>query len=138
MNTSEDETVKISTKQKCSSVENLIEMLEGDEIDKENYEGSTNDIEDECSEKLMRPSDIKQEAIHPELETIDEDDLDESGILDEEESDYEVNEGNDDSKNDDETNSPKKPKTTKNSMKKKAPEILIPQMVSKKGYLYSF
>lgn len=131
--TVENEVEKNTEKRKCSSVENLIEMLEDDDIDKDNDECTTNDIEEDCSQKLIGPADIKQEAIHPDLENIDEeDDLDESGILDEEESEYDGNDENDDIKNDDETSSSKKPKITKNSMKKKAPEILIPQMVSDK------
>lgn len=104
-------------------------MLEGDK-DNEN-EGTNNDIEEDCTQKLIRPSDIKQEAIHTDLENIDDDDLEGSTMLDDDDdSDYEGNEGNDDSKNGGESNSPKKSKINKNSVKKKTPEILIPQMVS--------
>jgi hypothetical protein len=112
--------------QKCSSVDNLIEMLEDD--CKDNNDVSI-DIEEECSQKLIQPADIKQEAIIGDLENIDEDDdLDDSAILDDDDSDYE---GNDDCKNDGaESSSPKKQKMTKNTLKKKTPEILIPQMVS--------
>lgn len=116
----------IEKQQKCSSVDNLIEMLEDD--CKDNLVSLN--IEEECSQKLIQPADIKQESIiHPDMENIDEDDdLDGSAILDEEDSDYE---GIEDSKNDDaESSSPKKPKMTKSSLKKKTPEILIPQMVS--------
>lgn len=133
----ENEVEKNIEKRKCSSVENLIEMLEDDDIEKDNDESTTNDIEEDCSQKLIGPADIKQEAIHHDLENIDEDELDESGMLDEEESEYDCNEENDDTKNDDETSSSKKPKITKNSLKKKAPEILIPQMVSDK-YIYIY
>lgn len=128
-------------KQKCSSVENLIEMLEDDDDDdnnnKDNDEGTTNDIEEICSQKIIQPSDIKQEALHPELENIDEDDdgLDDSPLLDEDDSDYD---GNDDSKNGNESSSPKKPKVIKHPMKKKTPEILIPQMVNLKLLLFGF
>lgn len=129
-----------------TSVQNLIEMLEED--DKDNNDETTNDIEEDCPQKLIQPSDIKQEAIHSDLENIDnmenidnienienienidedvdEDDLEGSTILDDDDSDYE---GNNESKNGGESSSPKKPKITKNSVKKKAPEILIPQMV---------
>jgi len=113
--------------QKCSSVDNLIEMLEDD--CKDNNLVSIN-IEDECSQKLIQPADIKQESLlHADMENIDEDDdLDGSAILDADDSEYE---GIDDSKNDDaESGSPKKPKMTKSSLKKKTPEILIPQKVS--------
>jgi len=97
-------------------------------------------MEEECTQKLIQPADIKQESImHADMENIDEDDdLDESAMLDEEDSDYE---GIDDSKNDsvdgvEESSSPKKQKMTKNSLKKKTPEILIPQMVSLYGHLF--
>lgn len=134
---------KDDDKEKCSSVENLIEMLEDDD-DKDLDECIANDIEEDCSQKLIQPVDIKQEAIHPDLDNIeniesidnmenidhldDDDDLDDNTMLDEDDSEYE---GNDDSKNDNdgESNSPKKQKVNKNSMRKKAPEILIPQMV---------
>lgn len=120
-------------KQKRSSVENLIEMLESDDKDDE---GITNDIEDDCSEKMIQPADIKREAMHPDLETIDdEEELDESAMIDDDDSDYE---GNDDSKNDNESSSPKKTKVNRNSMKKKTPEILIPQMVSYKIFFFIF
>lgn len=129
-------------KQKCTSVENLIEMLEDDDVDddddddndKDNDEGTTNDMEEICSQKMIQPGDIKQEAIHPELENIDEDDddLDDSPLLEEDDSDYDEN---DDSKNGNESSSPKKTKVTKHSMKKKTPEILIPQMVNFKMHL---
>lgn len=128
-------------KPKCSSVENLIEMLEDEDDDdddnKVNDEGTTNDIDEICSQKMIQPDDIKQEAIHPELENIDEDDddLDDSPLLDEDDSDYD---GNDDSKNGNESSSPKKTKVTKHSMKKKTPEILIPQMVNLKMHLILF
>jgi len=95
---------------------------------------------EECSQKLIQPVDIKQESIlHAEMENFDEDDdLDDSAILDEEDSDYEEI---DDFKNDsvdgtEESSSPKKSKITKNSLKKKTPEILIPQMVSLYGNLF--
>ncbi|XP_060867165.1 zinc finger protein 234-like [Metopolophium dirhodum] len=117
---------EIEKQQKCSSVDNLIEMLEED--GKDNNLVSMN-IEEECSQKLIQPADIKQESIlHAEMENIDEDDdLDGSAILDEDDSDYE---GIDDSKNDDaESGSPKKQKMAKSSLKKKTPEILIPQML---------
>lgn len=126
-------------KQKCSSVENLIEMLEDDDDDdddnKDNDEGTTNDIEELCSQKMIQPSDIKQEAIHAELENIDDDedddddddDLDDSQLLEEDYLDFD---GNDDSKIGNESSNPKKTKVAKNSMKKKTPEILIPQMVN--------
>jgi len=128
---------KHNRKQKCSSVENLIEMLEN--TNKDNNESISNDIEEDCSQKLIQPGDIKQEAIHPELENVDDDiddddddddeeeeDLDDSTMLDDDDSDYE---GNDNIKNGGESSS-KKTKVTKNAMKKKTPEILIPQMVS--------
>lgn len=99
-------------------------------------------MEEECSQKLIQPADIKQESIlHADMENINEDDdLDDSAILDEEDSDYEEI---DDSKNDsvdgaEEPSSPKKSKVTKNSLKKKTPEILIPQMVSLYGHLFAF
>lgn len=107
-------------------------MLEND--DKDNDEGSPNDIED--VQKMIRPADIKQEAIHPELENLD-DELDDSVMIDDdhdddddEDDDSEYDDGNEDSKNCGESSNPKKSKVTKNSVKKKAPEILIPQMVS--------
>lgn len=136
-----DNYIKENDKQDMNtSVQNLIEMLEED--DKDNNEETTNDIEEDCTQKLIQPSDIKQEAIHPDLENmenienienidnmdedVDEDDIEGSTILDDDDSDYE---GNNESKNGGESSSPKKPKITKNSVKKKAPEILIPQMV---------
>jgi len=128
---------EIEKQQKCSSVDNLIEML--DDECKVNNLVSIN-MEEECSQKLIQPADIKQESLlHADMENIDEDDnLDDSAILDEEDSDYE---GIDDSKNDsvdgaEEPNSPKKSKITKNSLKKKTPEILIPQMVNLYWYLF--
>lgn len=123
---------KISEKQKCSSVENLIEMLENEDKDVESEETS-NIMKEDISQKMIQPSDIKQEAIHPEInddrDDDDDDDLEDSTMFDEDDdSDYD---GNDDSKNDGgDSNSPKKSKVSKNSVKKKAPEILIPQMVS--------
>jgi len=111
--------------QKCSSVDNLIEMLEDEGKDNNDSIG----IEEECTQKLIQPADIKQEAMLADLDIDEEEeDLDDSAILDDDDSDYE---GNDDSKNDGaESSSPKKPKMTKSTLKKKTPEILIPQMVS--------
>jgi len=117
----------IVANQKCSSVDNLIEMLEDDDNDKDG--NITNVIEEDCSPKLIRPADIKREQLSliPELDNIDEDDLDGCAMLDDDDdSDYEGNEVNDDLKKDNESNSPKKQKNIKNSIKKKAPEILIP------------
>lgn len=120
---------EMEKQQKCSSVDNLIEMLEDDCKDNNDSIG----IEEECTQKLIQPADIKQEAQEALLADIDidedeDEDLDDSTILDDDDSDYE---GNDDSKNDGaESSSPKKSKMTKSTLKKKTPEILIPQMVS--------
>lgn len=131
------ECKELKNQNKCSSVENLIEMLENDE--KDNDEGSSIDIEG--IQKLIRPADIKQEAIHPDLDHL-EDDIDDPGLGlidedddddddedddDEDDSEYEERE---DTKNCGESSNAKKSKVRKNSVKKKTPEILIPQMVS--------
>lgn len=121
-------------------MENLIEMLEDDDNDCKENDDCAIDNDEDCSQKMIQPADIKQEAMHPDLENIenmDDDELDDGAILDdddddddddeEDDSDYE---GNDDIKIDGESNSPKKSKVTKNSVKKKTPEILIPQMVN--------
>lgn len=128
----QDNVLNKNDKLKRSSVENLIEMLENEDKDNDD-EDTINDLED----KLIAPSDIKQEAIiHTDLENIDdEEELDDNVLLDDDDSDYE---GNDDSKNDGESNSPRKLKVNRNSMKKKTPDILIPQMVRKHLFLSDF
>lgn len=128
----------IEKQQKCSSVDSLIEMLEDD--CKDSNEVLMN-IEEQCSPKLIQPADIKQEALMPtDLENIDEeDDLDDSAILDEEDSDYEgLDDKNDvgEEEEEEESNSPKKSKMVKNSLKKKTPEILIPQMASLNEHIF--
>lgn len=135
-NVQDEAELKDHNKEKCSSVDNLIEMLEDDDIINDNNEGISNDVEDDCSQKMIHPALIKQEAMHPDLENIEDVDLDENNMIDDDDDDDEDDEdeddeyeGNDDLKNDGESSSPKKTKVNKNSMKKKAPEILIPQMV---------
>lgn len=128
----QDNVLNKNDKLKRTSVENLIEMLENEDKDNDD-EDTINDLED----KLIAPSDIKQEAIiHTDLENIDdEEELDDNVLLDDDDSDYE---GNDDSKNDGESNSPRKLKVNRNSLKKKTPDILIPQMVRKHLFLSDF